>query len=42
MSHEKIKSLAANLTLSINMTEFHTMWDLMIRVQDEAREIRNL
>lgn len=29
-------------TLSINMTEFRTMRDLMIRVQDEARAIRNL
>lgn len=29
-------------TLSINMTEFRTMRDLMIRVQDEARGIRNL
>ena len=29
-------------TLSINMTEFRTMRDLMIRVQDEARAIRSL
>lgn len=29
-------------TLSINMTEFRTMRDLMIRVQDEARAIRCL
>lgn len=29
-------------TLSINMSEFRTMQDLMIRVQDEARAIRNL
>ena len=29
-------------TLSIDMAEFHTMRDLMIRVQDEARAIRNL
>lgn len=29
-------------TLSINMTEFRTMRNLMIRVQDEARAIRSL
>lgn len=29
-------------TLSIDMAEFHTMRDLMIRVQDEARAIRSL
>ena len=29
-------------TLSINMAEFRTMRDLMIRVQDEARAIRSL
>lgn len=29
-------------TLSINMSEFRTMQDLMIRVQDEARAIRSL
>lgn len=29
-------------TLSINMAEFHTMRDLMIRVQNEARAIRSL
>ena len=29
-------------TLSINMTEFRTMQRLMIRVQDRAREIKNL
>lgn len=29
-------------TLSIDMAEFRTMRDLMIRVQDEARAIRNL
>lgn len=29
-------------TLSIDMAEFRTMWDLMIRVQDEARAIRIL
>ena len=29
-------------TLSINMTEFRTMRNLMIRVQDEARAVRSL
>ena len=34
--------MLAKPTLSIDMAEFRTMRDLMIRVQDKARAIRNL
>ncbi len=36
------KDMPPKPTLSINMTEFRTMQQLMIRIQDRAREIKNL
>ena len=41
-NHIREHEMPPKPTLSINMTEFRTMRNLMIRVQDEARAIRSL